>query len=128
MSCTISFNNLGNGQELALPVEITGRIVSPDPANVKLLTVSRQIDDNALQDISASCSPVPSNAEGGPIDFAFELTAAECPLPDTYYMLTVYCWDSQDEAVTMASITFKTANPYAQPTPIAGPTVPPRME
>jgi hypothetical protein len=109
MPSAITFANLVNGQVLeALPYEVTGQVtVTPNAA--RLQAVARQLDDNPLEDITGNCNPPPASGQAGPHDFSTELTSQDCPCADTYYMLTIYCWDNQADTVSIASVTFKTA-------------------
>jgi len=121
MACSVSIGNLLNGQTVDLPFEVNGTItVLPNAPAANLIAACKQIDDNTLQDIAGNCNPAPVTA--GPSTFAFELSAADCPLPNTYYMLSIYCWDDQSTQVTLASVTFQTSG---GPTPPPGPPLPP---
>ena len=115
MSCTITFTNLLNGQSVPLPYEVSGRIVMPSSPVTQLIAAARQIDDNPLEDMEDDLSAAIGGV--GPYDFSFELTSVDCPLPNTYYMLTVYCWDDKSEAVTLASVTFRTVDLAGAPPP-----------
>jgi hypothetical protein len=135
MPSSIAFSNLFNGQEIPMPYEVNGTItVLPNLPAANLVAVSKQVDDNALQDISASPPLSVALPSAGPVSFTFELTLSDCPLPNTYYMLTLYCWDDQANAVSLASVTFKsvdTNSPLVAPVPVSPPPTgfppPPRL-
>jgi hypothetical protein len=108
MPSTIAFTNLANGQEITVPYEVDGTITT---TGGNLIAVARQIDDGPLQDISGACFPsVPqSAAPANPTNFSTELSAGDCPLASTFYMLSIYCWDDGSPNVSVASVTFKTS-------------------
>ena len=114
MACTITFSNLANGQVIELPFGVEGTITTPGGAQTGIIAVSKQIDDNPLQDIGPSCLPPPVVGNLS-LTFLFELTATDCPAPDTFYMVSIYAWDNQDTQVSLASVTFKTAAAPAPP-------------
>jgi hypothetical protein len=92
----------GNGQEVSLPFEMTGSVDQPaNPGNLSLQALARQIDDNTLVTI-----PLPNNPTNFPFAFFSDVSAAECPDANTWYMLTVYAWDSAGDC-TLQSVTFK---------------------
>jgi len=109
MACTITFGNLLNGQEIHLPYSVSGQITVA-PAGTKLIAAARQVDDNPLRDIAGDCLPGTSPAVAGNQTFSTELTSSDCPLANTYYMLTIYCWDDNAAAVSVGSVTFKTSS------------------
>lgn len=94
----IELDNLSNGQEVLLPIEVSGTVSAP-AAGPTLSALARQIDDNALVTL-----PLPNN--NLPHAFSFEVAATECPDINTWYMLTIYAWDNQGDC-TIASLTFK---------------------
>ena len=98
---SITLDNLFDGQEVEVPYEVTGSAASN---TTRIVAMARQIDNNAQQSLAfveANSTPPPSN-----VTFNFELTAADCPDVDTWYMLTIYCWDS-DGDLTLKSVSFK---------------------
>lgn len=107
MPSTIAFTNLLPGQEVDLPYEVTGTI-DVNPNTIKVVAAARQIDDALLQDIGGSLTPGTGTA--GDQTFSTEITALDCPLADTYYMLTIYCWDDITAGVSVGSVTFKTSS------------------
>jgi hypothetical protein len=107
MACTITFSNLLNGQEIDLPYTVSGQI---SPGGAKVIAAARQIDDNPVRDITGDCVPGVQPPVNGDQTFSAELTGADCPLADTYYMLTIYAWDDGSPTVSVASVTFKTSS------------------
>lgn len=117
MACSIQFNNLINGQEISLPYRVTGRItVLPNVLTGSFTAASRQIDSNPVVSMAGCCVPAPGPLVPGPSDFTFDLTATDCPLPSVQYTLNIYAWDNLSQAVTLASVIFKTAS-VSPPTP-----------
>lgn len=103
---SISFDPMYNGIELVIPVEVVVAIRSPGTVggNYALTAVSKQIDDNALVGLS-----LPNPNPQGPnflATFNLEITTTDCPDVDTWYMLTIYAWDT-DSDLTTQSLTFK---------------------
>jgi hypothetical protein len=90
-----------------MPYSVSGQI-TVTPAGTKLIAVARQVDDNPLKDIAGDC--LPGTGTAGNQTFSTELTSSDCPLANTYYMLTIYCWDDNAATVSVASVTFKTSN------------------
>jgi len=103
MAATINFDNLVNGQVIELPYGVTCTITSNNP---DIESVARQIDDNPVVDAEASCDPQPNTNQ--PITLTFDVTTLDCPLADTFYLLSIYVWD-QDAPVSLATVTIKTA-------------------
>lgn len=95
----IELNNLTNGQQVVIPFEVHGTVSGPGGVNLNAL--SRQIDDNALVTIN-----LPNNPTALPHNFSFEITLADCPDVNTWYMVTVYAWDTEN-ACTIFSLSFK---------------------
>jgi hypothetical protein len=116
MACSISFDNLVNGQNVPLPFEVSGTItVLPTPAGGHLVAAAMQIDDNPLSNVGDNCNPNPGPLATNDISFFVDLTTANCPLMNTYYMLTIYAWDNVSAPVSLASVTFKTVDLFSPP-------------
>jgi hypothetical protein len=97
---TITIDNLSDGQEIEVPYEVTGS--ASVPAGTTIQCVARQVDNNALQTLAIT--------PAADVTFSFELTVADCPDVDTWYMLTIYVWDSAGD-LTLKSVTFKRIGP-----------------
>src|SRR5262245_19790466 len=99
----IQFTFPSNGQQVVFPADASGNIDKPlsAAAGLKLQALARQIDDNAL--VTIPVTPVPADF---PFPFFFDLPSAECPDVNTWYMLTVYAWDTDGDC-TVQSVTFK---------------------
>src|SRR5262245_18506424 len=114
---TINFDNVSNGQELILPFDVSVTILAPINPPAGALTVSavaRQIDDNGLVNLGVTAGT------SLPISLGIEVTTAECPDVNTWYMLTVYAWDSPGDC-TLQSVTFKR---ISEPGPVPVPLPP----
>ena len=90
MAAQITIDNLENGQEIYLTYEVTGSATPVNPAT-SITHVAWQIDDQDLHDLEVS---------GATVSFDFSISAGDCPNPDTWYMLTIYVWDSDAEVST----------------------------
>jgi hypothetical protein len=109
--------DLSNGQELILPSDIVGSVsqLGNPPQGQNLTALARQIDDNGLVTILIANNPP------FPVPISFELTYAECPEVNVWYMLTIYAWDSLGDC-TVQSVTFKRV---PEPAPLGGGLPPP---
>jgi hypothetical protein len=110
MAATFSNMNLVDGQVIAVPFEVTGTVTATGNAQ-NISSVARQIDDNGLVDISGQCNPDLTAGPASPVDFAFALTACDCPSPG-FYILTVIAWDDDLNSVgaTTFTVTFQIAD------------------
>ena len=107
MATALNNPNLVNDQEIEIPYEVTGTLVSA----AGLVAAGRQIDQNPSEDIGPFCQPsLPETpSPNGDVNFSFFLTDADCPEPDTYYTLTILAWDDgPDPSLSQWNITFKT--------------------
>ena len=108
MSSEITLN-LGNGQEIEIPFEVSGTAVGE--ASVTLAAAAKQIDSGPTDDIGNSCSPALPDDASPPtsVDFNFFLTRNDCPDVDTFYVLSVLVWDNGAQpSLSQKSVTFKT--------------------
>lgn len=103
---SISLDNFVDGQEVVLPLEVTGSASTPPPppAATSITNMLWQIDTNTQNNLpftENNAAPPPSN-----VTFGFDIAAVNCPNVDTWYILSVYCWDSAGD-LTIKSVTFK---------------------
>src|SRR5687768_368452 len=98
MAMTITFSNLEDGQEILIPHEVTGNVVS-NAGNVVL--VMGQIDDQELRNTDTIPDLPVQNVE-----FEFNITEGDCPTSGVFCLLTIYAWDAAG-AVSTQTRTFK---------------------